>query len=71
MRFQKPYLAFPVSWIPFENLNNTFGLNQMYIYSMEKEMATHSIILVWEIPRTEESGGLQSRGSEELDMTQR
>ena len=43
----------------------------MYIYSMEKEMATHSIILVWEIPRTEESGGLQSRGSEELDMTQR
>ena len=38
---------------------------------MEKEMATHSIILVWEIPRTEESGGLQSMGSEELDMTQR
>ena len=33
VRFQKPYLAFPVSWIAFENLNNTFGLNQMYIYS--------------------------------------
>ena len=32
MRFQKPYLAFPVSWIPFENLNNAFGLNEMYIY---------------------------------------
>ena len=26
----------------------------------EKEMATHSSILVWEIPWTEESGGLQS-----------
>ena len=27
---------------------------------MEKEMATHSSILVWKIPRTEEPGGLQS-----------
>ena len=35
----------------------------------EKEMATHSIILAWEIPRTEESGGLQSTGSQESDMT--
>ena len=30
--------------------------------SLEKEMATHSNILVWEIPRTEEFGGLQSMG---------
>ena len=28
--------------------------------SLEKEMATHSSILAWEIPRTEEPGGLQS-----------
>ena len=27
---------------------------------LEKEMATHSSILVWEIPWTEESSGLQS-----------
>ena len=27
-----------------------------------KEMATHSNILVWKIPRTEESGGVQSMG---------
>ena len=27
----------------------------------EKEMATHSNILAWEIPRTEEPGGLQSK----------
>ena len=27
---------------------------------LEKEMATHSSILVWEIPWTEKSGGLQS-----------
>ena len=27
---------------------------------LEKEMATHSSVLAWEIPRTEEPGGLQS-----------
>ena len=29
---------------------------------LEKEMATHSSILAWEIPRTEEPGGQQSTG---------
>ena len=29
---------------------------------LEKEMATHSSILAWKIPRTEEPGGLQSVG---------
>ena len=29
---------------------------------LEKEMATHSSILIWEIPWTEEPGGLQSMG---------
>ena len=37
--------------------------------SLEKEMATHSSILAWEIPWTEEPGRLQSMGSQELDMT--
>ena len=31
--------------------------------ALEKEMATHSSIIAWEIPWTEETGGLQSRGS--------
>ena len=31
---------------------------------MEKEMATHSTILAWEIPWTEESGALQSTVSQ-------
>ena len=30
---------------------------------LEKEMATHSSILAWEIPWTEEPGGLQFMGS--------
>ena len=29
---------------------------------LKKEMATHSRILAWEIPWTEEPGGLQSMG---------
>ena len=33
---------------------------------LEKEMATHSSILAWRIPWTEESGGLQSMGSQRL-----
>ena len=32
--------------------------------SLEKEMATHSSILAWRIPWTEESGGPQSMGSQ-------
>ena len=35
---------------------------------LEKEMATHCSILTWEIPWTEEPGGIQSRGSQVLDM---
>ena len=38
---------------------------------LEKEMATHSSILAWEIPRTEETGRLQSMGvTKESDMTE-
>ena len=43
-------------------LHNVFHQNQM---------ATHSSILAWKIPWTEEHGGLQSRGHEESDTTER
>ena len=33
---------------------------------LEKTMATHSSILAWRIPWTEEPGGLQSMGSQRL-----
>ena len=33
---------------------------------LEKEMATHSIILVWKIPWMEEPGKLQSMGSQRV-----
>ena len=34
--------------------------------SLEKEMATHSSVLAWRIPWTEEPSGLQSMGSQRV-----
>ena len=45
-------------------------MQEMQVWSLgqedplEKEMATHSSILAWEIPWTEEPGRLQSMGSQ-------
>ena len=33
---------------------------------LEKEMASHSSVLAWRMPRTEEPGGLQSVGSQRV-----
>ena len=33
-----------------------------HFHALEKEMATHSSVLAWRIPGTEEPGGLQSMG---------
>ena len=37
-------------------------LKQLSMYAMEKEMATHSSVLAWRIPGTEEPGGQPSTG---------
>ena len=42
--------AMQETWVPFLGKEDT----------LEKEMATHSSILAWRIPRTEEPSGLQS-----------
>ena len=62
-----------------ESLTSVGGLVQvacrLFIWLLavvlEKEMATHSSILVWRIPWTEELGGRQSTGHKESDMTER
>ena len=38
---------------------------------LEKEMATHSSILAWKIPWTEEPGGIQSMGLQKSQPTER
>ena len=37
-----------------------------HFHALEKEMATHSSVLAWRIPLTEESGGLQSIWSQRV-----
>ena len=34
----------------------------IHFHALEKEMATHSSVLAWRIPRTGEPGGLLSQG---------
>ena len=61
-------LAFPVSSV----VKNQPAMQEMWVLSLgweeplEKEMATHSSILAWEIPWTEEPGRLQSMGSQKV-----
>ena len=38
---------------------------------LEKEKATHSSLLTWRLPWTEESGGLESTGSQSQDRFKR
>ena len=38
------------------------GISALIIASLEKEMATHSNILAWRIPWTEEPGRIQVHG---------
>ena len=45
------------SWTRLSYFTFTF-----HSHALEKEMATHSSILAWRIPWTEEPGGLQSTG---------
>ena len=42
---------------PLSNFTFTF-----HFHALEKVMATHSSVLAWRIPWTEEPGGLQSMG---------
>ena len=48
--------AMQETWVPFLALGD----------SLEKGMTTHSSILAWRIPWTEEPGGLQSMGSKRI-----
>ena len=55
---------------PTQTVKNLPAMQETQLWSLaqedplEKEMATHSNILAWKTPRTEESGGLQWWGHE-------
>ena len=54
-------------------VKNLPAMQETYIWylsqedPLEKEMETHSSIPAWEIPWTEEPGGLQSMGSQRME----
>ena len=45
-----------------QETQETWVLSPGWEEPLEKEMASHSSILAWKIPWTEEPGGLQSKG---------
>ena len=49
------------SWTRLNDFTFTFTFP---FHALEKEMATHSSVLAWRIPGTEEPGGLLSVGSQ-------
>ena len=59
-----------------QRVKNLLAMHKTRVWSggqedpLEKGMATHSSILAWRIPWTEEPGGLQTMGSQESDMTE-
>ena len=56
-------------------VKNLLAKQEMWVQSLgwedssEKEMATHSSVLAWEIPWTAEPGGLQPRGCSLVALT--
>ena len=52
-----------------QNIYTFNGEKNIYGLAREKEMATHSSILAWEIPCTEKPGSYSPRGLNELDKT--
>ena len=55
-----------------QQVKNTPAVWETWVQSLgwedllEEDMATHSTILVWRIPCTEEPGGLESMGSQKV-----
>ena len=55
-----------------QQVNNPHAMQETQVQSLGREdplkeaMTTHSSILAWEIPRTDETHGLQSAGSQRV-----
>ena len=65
-------LSSPLTSLEAQVVKNLRAIQKSQVRSLgredplEKGMATHSSILAWEIPWTEEPGGLQSMGSQRV-----
>ena len=67
-----PYLRWQCFYLVAQMVKNLPAIQQTWVQSLrredspEKGMATHCSTLAWKIPWTEESGGLQSMGSQRV-----
>ena len=52
--------------LPMQDMQDTLVLSLGGEDPLEEEMATHSSILAWKVPRTEEPNGLQSTRSQSV-----
>ena len=68
----EPHQPSPLASLMVQMVKNLPAMRETTVWSLGKEnplekgMATHSSILAWEIPRTEEPGGLQSMGMQRV-----
>ena len=59
-----------------QTVKNMPAMQKTWVQSLDwedplaKEMATHSSVVAWSIPWTEETGGYSPRGCKEWDMTE-
>ena len=56
--------GFVIKNLPVKQETRIWSLNKKD--PLEKEMATHSSMRAWQIPQTEEPGGLQSMGLQRI-----
>ena len=67
-----PHPPLPCATLVAQTVKNLPAMQETRVQSLggeeplEKGMATHSSILAWRIPWTEEPGGLQSMGSQRV-----
>ena len=67
-----PSLRKPMASLVAQVVKNPHAMQEIQVQSLgaedpvEKEMAAHSSILAWKIPRIEEPGRLQSTGSQRV-----
>ena len=57
-----------ITHLPMQEMQETTGFILGWEDPLEKGMATHSSILAWETPWTEEPVGLQSMGSQRVRL---
>ena len=72
MKIPDPFISIALSSLVAQSVKNLPAMRETQVRSLgwedtlEEGMTTHCSILAWRIPRTNDSGGLQSMGSQRV-----